>query len=280
MPGMVRSKAAWFGVCVAAAAITALLIGSAPDMARAAASRLGDIKAHGTLRAAGVVYQPLITRKPDGSYEGMDMDVMSMIARDLGVKLQIVDAGWDTAVAGITTGKWDIVPTICITPKRQEVVDFTDPYLQLDGAIIVAADNSKHIQSVADADKPDVVFADVAGGWGEEFARKAAPHATHKLFSQVTDADMVQEVLSGHADAAVMNTPITTGIIRKTFGDRIRFIPGWDQPLGIQPCPVAYAIPKGDEALRSFLNMELEKFKADGTMGKLLDRWLSSASLK
>jgi hypothetical protein len=40
---------------------------------------------------------------------------MGELANELGVDLEFVNAGWDTAVAGVTTGKWDMVPAICAT---------------------------------------------------------------------------------------------------------------------------------------------------------------------
>ena len=43
------------------------------------------------------------------------------MAADLGVKLNIVNSEWATAVAGIDAKKWDIVPALCITDKRKEV---------------------------------------------------------------------------------------------------------------------------------------------------------------
>lgn len=241
-----------------------------------AGERLDQIKQRGTLRVAGVVYEPLMVRKADGSFVGLDIDLLTRFSEKLGVKLEVVDAGWDTAVAGVTTGKWDVVPAICITEKRKEVVDFTDPYIELGGAFIVAADNPKNLQTVEDLNKPEVVFADVAGGWGEDFARKAAPNAEHKLFPQATDADISQEILSGRADAAVMNTPITTGIIKKQFGDKIRFIPGWNEPLDIDSCPVGYALPKGDAEMKSLFDAELAALKTSGEFSKVLDTWIAA----
>lgn len=258
------------------AVIAAFICGT--SFQAAAGERFDAIKQRGTLRVAGVVYEPLMVRKADGSFVGLDVDLLTQVAKKIGVKLEVIDAGWDTAVAGVTTSKWDIVPAICITEKRKEVVDFTEPYIDLGGAFIVAAENPKNLQSVEDLNKPDVVFADVAGGWGEDFARKAAPKAEHKLFPQATDADITQEVLSGRADAAVMNTPITTGVIRKKFGDRIRFIPGWNEPLDIDSCPVGYAMPKGDAEMKALFDAELAALKQSGEFTKVLDTWISAPS--
>ena len=152
----------------------------------AQAGALETIKERGSLRVAGVVYRPFMIRRPDGSYEGIDVDAMGQIASDLGVKLEFVDSGWDTAVAGITTGKWDVVPAICITPERLKAVDFSESYLMLGGVLGVRADNDK-INSVEDANKPEVRMSNVAGSWSDEIANKAFPLANKKSFGQATD---------------------------------------------------------------------------------------------
>ena len=78
----------------------------------AAQSVLDDIKQRGELRVAGVLYRPLISPRPNGQYVGIDVEVMKRMAADLGVKLNIINSEWATAVAGIETKKWDIVPAL------------------------------------------------------------------------------------------------------------------------------------------------------------------------
>src|SRR5262249_30368174 len=154
-----------------------------------------EIRARGVLRAAGVLYPPLMMRKPDGTYEGADIEIMTEFAKSIGAKLEVVDAAWNVAVPGIASGKWDIIPALCITAKRQEVIDFADADLKIGGAIAVLADNPKHLLTLEDINQPSVVFANVAGGWDADFSKKVAPNAQHKLFTQFTSADLLQEVV-------------------------------------------------------------------------------------
>jgi polar amino acid transport system substrate-binding protein len=183
------------------AAVAALLVPplSAPGSAQAQGV-LDEIKQRGELRVAGVLYRPFISRRPNGDHVGIDVEVMRLFAQDLGVKLNIVPAEWATAVAGITTKRWDIVPATCVTPARLEVVDFSESYLRIGAIFVIRSDNPKGLTSLEAFNRPTVTFAVPTGSWSESVAKEAAPQATLRGFGQSTSADLVQEVLAGADD--------------------------------------------------------------------------------
>jgi len=74
-------------------------------------------------------YAPQSFLKPDGTYEGFDIDVANEIGKRLGVKVDFVTPGWDVITAGKWANRWDIsVGSMTITVPRQQVLDFTVPY--------------------------------------------------------------------------------------------------------------------------------------------------------
>jgi len=74
-------------------------------------------------------YPPQSSVKPDGTYEGFDIDVGTEIAKRLGVEIKFETPTWDALTAGSWGGRWDFsVGSMTITSKRQKVLDFTDPY--------------------------------------------------------------------------------------------------------------------------------------------------------
>lgn len=240
-----------------------------------AESVLDTVKERGVLRVAGVVFRPLQMRKPSGEYYGADPELLHQLADELGVELKIVNAGWDTAVAGITTGKWDLVPALCVTPKRKEAIDFSETYLMLGGVLTVLKGNDK-INSVADANDPSVTFANVAGGWSEQIAKKAFPKANHKDFGQATDDQLALEVISGKADAAVFDTPVTISLLSEKHPDTFKFYPDKDTPMDVLPCPVAYGLKKGDTKWEEAVSAFIEKKKASGELKALFDKYMTA----
>jgi polar amino acid transport system substrate-binding protein len=74
-------------------------------------------------------YAPQSSKKPDGTFEGFDIDVGNEIAKRLGVKAEFTAQSWDTITAGSWAGRWDIsVGSMTITKPREEVLSFTHPY--------------------------------------------------------------------------------------------------------------------------------------------------------
>src|SRR4051794_39292619 len=102
-------------------ALVAFAVQAAPSVSQAQ-STIDEIKQRGELRVAGVLYRPLISPRPSGEYVGIDVEIMKLMAADLGVKLSILNSEWATAVAGIDAKKWDIVPALCITEARLKVI--------------------------------------------------------------------------------------------------------------------------------------------------------------
>jgi len=277
--GAAAARSLWVGLS-AVAVVAGSLFTFFAAAASAQESVFDEIKKRGELRVAGVTYRPLISRRPNGQYVGVDVDVMGRVAKDLGVKLTVVDAEWATAVAGITTKKWDIVPATCITPKRLEVVDFTQSYLKLGGVLVFKAANPKGFKTVEDFNKPEVVFAVPPGSWAESIAKVAVPKATLKAFGQSTSADLVVEVVAGRVDAVVLDAPIQTTVAQGAFPNQLGFVPSAMQPLDVLPCPVGYAYFKGDKKFGEYLDGYLARIKASGELEGLFKTWLVPEHIK
>ena len=74
-------------------------------------------------------YAPQSFLKPDGTFEGFDIDVANEIGKRLGVQVKFQTPSWDVITAGGWAGRWDIsVGSMTITVPRQEVLAFTSPY--------------------------------------------------------------------------------------------------------------------------------------------------------
>jgi cyclohexadienyl dehydratase len=269
MPTSHRFSGIGFSAC---AVVLMLLTSTSP--AHAEESVLDAIKQRGELRVAGLLYRPFIARRPSGEYVGVDVDVMTKMAKDLGVKIMFVDAEWSTAVAGIASKKWDIMPGACITPKRLEVIDFSESYLTVGGTLVFLKSNPKNFKSVADFDKPDVVFAVPAGSWSEQIAKVVVPHATLKPFGQSASSELLQEVLAGRSDAIVLDTPVGTSVSVARYPDQLGYIPSATKALDALPCPLGYGYLKGDKKLGDYLNAYIEKEKASGALDALFHKWM------
>jgi ABC-type amino acid transport substrate-binding protein len=267
-------KLAIFGAAVAGLVQLAVII---PAYAQ---SVLDEIKERGELRVAGVLYRPLISPRPNGEYVGIDVELMKRMAADLGVKLNIINSEWATAVAGIEAKKWDIVPAICITDKRKEVVDFSESYITIGATLTALAGNPKGLTTVESFNRPDVVFAVPSGSWSESVAKEVAPKAQLKAFGQSTSADLIQEVVAGRADAVVLDTPIQTTVALAAFGDKLQIVPGHNHPLDVRACKVGYAYMKGDTKMRDYVDGFIKKMRDSGQLAALVKQYMTADQIK
>lgn len=261
------------------AVVMAFAVAAVPAPA-AAQSVLDEIKQRGELRVAGVLYRPLISPRPNGEYVGLDVEVMKKMAADLKVKLNIINSEWATAVAGIETKKWDIVPALCVTDKRKEVVDFVVSDITIGATLVSATNNPKGLTTLEAYNRPEVVFAVPAGAWSEAVAKEVAPKATFKTFGQSTSADLLQEVIAGRADAVVLDTPIQTTVARSVHGDKIRIVPGHEKPLDVRACRVGYAHLKGDQKFGQYVETFLKNLKEKGDLAALYKQFMTAEQIR
>ncbi len=68
---------------------------------------------------------------------GFDVQIAKYIAAELGMKLEIVQADWDSLIVGLNAGTFDgIIAGMSPTAEREEEVDFTDCYYNSNLVII------------------------------------------------------------------------------------------------------------------------------------------------
>ena len=73
---------------------------------------------------------------------GIDVDIASAIAEELGMELKVEDMAFDSIIPAVTSGKADIgAAGMTVTPDREESVAFTDTYAHATQVIIVKEDS-------------------------------------------------------------------------------------------------------------------------------------------
>jgi polar amino acid transport system substrate-binding protein len=149
-------------------ALAAVVLFPAVRTAQAAEPTFAAIRQAGVLRCGAALAPPYVVRDAKtGAYSGAFAD----LCRDFGehvlkVKVTFVDTTWDNMIAGLQTDKWDFAMAINRTPVREQVIDFSTAVVQNAVNFVYNKSNSKlpkHFTTVADLDKPGIVFAVVAG---------------------------------------------------------------------------------------------------------------------
>jgi cyclohexadienyl dehydratase len=239
----------------------------AASTAQAEESRLDAIQKSGTLRVCTPGdYQPFSLAKADGTYEGIDVDLVQSMAKALGVKVEFVKSPWpqlmDTFVEKCDVG----VGGISVTLDRQKRAFFTEPYMVNGKAPITKCENARKFQSVADIDKPGVTVIENPGGSNERFARGAFKQAKIVIFNDNTT--IFDEILKGNADVMISES-VETIVQSKLRPGLCAVNP--DKPL--QYGEMAWLLPRGDVAMKQWVDTWLHLSKAGGEYDRMLAEW-------
>jgi polar amino acid transport system substrate-binding protein len=121
------------GSCVLACLVLAL----AGSRAHAADGVVEDARAKlparireaGVLKIAGaLIWPPYAFAAEDGKATGLDVDVMTILAAKLGLKIEVADLKFPAIIPGVQTGRFDVgIDELSITASRVKGVDFV-PY--------------------------------------------------------------------------------------------------------------------------------------------------------
>jgi cyclohexadienyl dehydratase len=236
--------------------------------AGAASSRLDEVQARGTLRACTTGdYKPYSYYRPDGQFEGIDIDMTKSLAKSLGVKVEFVKTTWPTLTSDFIA-KCDIaVGGVSTTLERQKHAFFTDAY-QVDGKtpIVRCADIDKY-QTVAQIDQPSTRVIVNPGGTNERFARQHFPHATLTVYPD--NVTVFRQILTGHVD--VMVTDASETLLQQKLNPGLCSVHP-DQPF--EYGEKAWMLPRGDVVFQQYVNQWLHLARASGEYQAIYDRWL------
>lgn len=260
-----------FAARATAVAVMALgcLLPALAQTPAAADSALDRVMKSGVLRAcAPGDYKPFGFMKPDGSFEGMDIDLGQSLATAMGAKLEPVKTTWANLMADFTGGKCDIaLGGISVTLERQKRVFFSAPYMVNGKTPIVRCEDVQRYQSVADIDKPEVRAIANPGGSNERFAK--ANYKQAKLTIHTDNLSIFDEVAQRRADVFV--TEAAEALVQQKLHPGVLCAVNPDKPL--QYAENAIVLPRGDVAMKAFVDQWLHLAQASGEYKRIEDKW-------
>ena len=255
--------------CVVVAALALAVTSFAARAQGTADSTLDTVMKSGVLRACTPGdYKPFSFLKPDGSYEGIDIDLATSLATAIGAKLELVKSSWANLVPDFAAGKCDIaIGGISVTTERQKRVFFSTAYMVNGKTPIVRCDDVKKFQSVADIDKAGVRVIANPGGSNERFAKANFKTATLTIHPE--NLTIFDEILAKRADVFV--TESAEALAQQKLKPGLCAV-NPDKPL--QYGEMAYMLPRNDAVMKSFVDQWLHLANATGEYQKTVDKWL------
>lgn len=199
-----------------------------------------------------------------GGYIGFDVDLVTAIAKKIGLEAVVVPTQWDGIIPNLVADRYDIIMSaMTITEERQQQISFTDGYIDTNLAITTKVD-SPITDGAGLKDKIVGVQVDTTGQFEVE---KVAGVKEIKKYENSVAA--IQDLLAGRVDAVVNDSPVNAYYTRDSpeFGNTGKI--GSDDQYG-------YGLKQENTALREAMNAALTELKADGTYDKIYAKWFGA----
>lgn len=208
-------------------------------------------------------YAPFESIDKNGNFVGFDMDLIRLVADQMGMELKLVNISWDGIIPGLMNGNYDcLISAMTITAERKKQINFSNPYFSIRQAIVVKKDNN------AIKGPKDLVGKTIAvqnGTTGDLYASKIK-NVKMKRFD--TNPQAVQELLNNNADAAVMDDLVAIAAIKTASG--LKMITIGD----IEPENYGIGVRKDNTALLEKINKAIDALKKNGKLAALEKQYL------
>ena len=230
-----------------------------------AADLLDTVKERGAL-VVGVegTYPPFNFVDPNTKeLDGFDIDVAKLIADKLGVKAQFVKTEWSGILAGLGSGKFDvIVNQVGITPERQQTFEFSIPYVASSPQLILRKGDDSGYKSFADLKGKKLGVSQ-----GSNYEALAKSQEGVEVKSYPGAPEYLSDLVNRRLDAA-LNDQLMTAYLVKTSN-----IPIMGGAIVGEPNFNGIPFKRGNPKFAAAINEALEESFADGSFAKVSNEW-------
>lgn len=264
--------ATFLGVLTVAAAI------SGPAFAQAESAKIDDCVvtgAPGSIALKTVEPDTLIVgtvlpnpgwfngNSPTSIKDGFEYCMAAEIAHRAGLKsVRLMNLAWDQHISGTVKGYDVAIASTTITPQRQMVFDFSQPYFGSNLGVAIKAGSDVTAENLRQKR-----IGVLQGNMGAEWVVKTLqPEVKPALFQ--AQPDMLTALMAGQIDAIVSDTTIVLSMTSGANGS-LAVVGQYEMNQG-------YGIitPKGSENSPA-IDSAVGAMKADGTLKRLSETYLS-----
>lgn len=224
-----------------------------------------DLEGRTLIVGSDTTYPPFELVNQEGNIVGFDVDVLSAICERINCVAEFRTTAWDGIFPALAGGEFDMVASgVSITPERDEIVDFTDPYHEVTQAIAVRVEDED--LTLADFEEGPYVLGAQTGTTNAATAERIAGRERSRFYDTFNTA--VQALLAGDVDGVSIDDTAADAFVEQYAGQiavNIREVEAGDK--------LGFVVQEGDPLVDA-LNAGLAEIRADGTLDELVERWL------
>jgi len=216
--------------------------------------------------ASEVDYPPFSFVNAEQEADGFSVQLLRAAVAAMGQEVVFATGLWNEVKQSLVDGRIDVLPLVGRTPEREAVFDFTFPYLELHGTIVVRQ-SEQQIQGLTDLKGKNVAV--MKGDNAEEFLRRSALGAN--IIPLKTFPEALQALARGEYDAVVIQKLLATELIGELQLANLKTV---GPPLEDFVQKFCFAVTEGNRELLAHLNEGLAIVMANGTFDRLWRQWL------
>jgi polar amino acid transport system substrate-binding protein len=246
---------------IQAAAVVALSLGL---FNAAWADKFEEIVSKGVVRiGVPLDVPPFGSQNVNREAEGFDVDMANMVAKALGVKLELTQITAANRIPYLLTDKVDIVISVMgLTPERAKQIMFTAPYANT--SLAVYGPKNLSVKSAADLGNYKVA---AAKGTTQELALSAMNPKANIIRTE-DDATAATAYLSGQAQIFATNSLVAIDLAKKNPNKE------FDLKFTIRRSPAHMGVKMGEHTLARWLDSFIFFNTMNTELDKLHQKWL------
>ncbi|MGN6581334.1 MAG: ABC transporter substrate-binding protein [Bordetella sp.] len=228
-----------------------------------ASSTLQKVLQRGTLRVGDCLsFAPFGFMDQNGKPDGYDVDLAKELAKEMGVKLDMVDTTSANRIPNLQTSKVDVVfCNFTRNLERAKEIEFTTPYVVASEAMLVRKDSGIHSAK----DMANRTIATVKGSTnGDEVRSMGIPV---KIQEYDSSQAAILAVKQGQADAMIEDTNFLA--YQAKLDPSLMVTDDALVPLEYN----AFGVKQGDQVWLNYLNLYLFNINASGLNKQLYRKW-------
>ncbi len=227
------------------------------------------IKERESIRLGATQAPPWFFKDPkSGDWSGFGVSVGKAMADTLGVKLDVVEVTWGSAIAALQANKIDIMFVLDATPKRALAVDFpAQPLLYY--ALAVLHRDDLEVKEWSDLNKKDITISVTQGTTIDIHVSKNLPNATILRFP--TNGEAVAAFQAGRVDAVSLFHPPLIAMRKKMGKGTITL------PAPVRASASSAAVRREpDKTWRDWVSTAIAYYYATGQSQRWYEEFLES----
>ena len=202
--------------------------------------------------------------KEGDEFRGIDVDIASAIAAELGCELEIVDMEFDSIITSVQKGEVDFgMAGMTVTDERKLEVDFTSSYAT--GVQVVIVKEDSPITSLDDLNGKKI--GTQLGTTGDIYSKD--DYGEENVTSYSKGADAVIALNGGDVDAVIIDNEPAKAFVAENEGLKIL-----DTEYAIED--YAIAVSKENTELLDKINAALEKLTSEGKIDKIIADYIKA----